>query len=505
MSPESAREILLTRCLEASDRDGAALPLKARVQVTKEAGISAREEGGSLRLSAIEETRLCQRGKAVIHKLNGQSGDATRYIGFSSREMGRISLVVTAVLAGAFVLGALANYLGTNGVINLLAIPVFGLIAWNLVMYVIMIVLPLSGKSRGEGGFLTSKVGEWMKNAMSARAQVLDEPYRSGALKFSERWIALSGPAHWRGIRMVAHASAILLAAGVLAGMYLRGLGYEYKAGWESTFLDAESVGDLLSVLLGPGSALTGIGVPPGDLSIAQLDLAKGSGEKADQWIHLFAANTALYIFVPRLLFIVWEFIGLGRWRSELAAAPDFASYYDKLAKDISGGDQLVKVLPFHCTPEPRNRDVVRGLIHQLWGGAVHVDFTEPSAYGEEDELLEKLETIPGYLVLLMSLSATPEGEAHGFLISEVQKRMREIGDEAHLLLLLDENRFRERFSAMPEFSRRLEERRSAWEELVKPLGLKVGYINSDESESAEQLASGGEQLVWSSVAGGDA
>ena len=112
--------------------------------------------------------------------------------------------------------------------------------------------------------------------------------------------------------------------------------------------------------------------------------------------------------------------------------------------------------------------------------------------------MLASVDSMPGYTVLFMSLSVTPEGEAHGFLIGELQKRMRETGDESRLLVLLDESRFRERFSELPEFARRLEERRSAWDELANTFGLQIGYFNSDDSESAEQLARAGDQLVWS-------
>ncbi|MCB1099906.1 MAG: DUF2868 domain-containing protein [Verrucomicrobiae bacterium] len=495
----------MTRSLETVDREGNVLPLKERVRATKDAGIVPSVEGSaSGEWLPIQETRLCNRSRLTIERLAGQSGDAARYAGFSRSERSRVPMLIAAVLIAAFVLGTMSNYLGRDGVINLLAIPIFGLIAWNFVMYVLMLVTPLLSKNGHGGGVVTEKVGQWMKRGLESRAAVLGSPFRASAQKFIGEWAELCAPAQWRILRMVAHSSAILLAAGVLAGMYLRGLGYEYKAGWESTFLDAEGVSRWLRVLLGPGSAITGIGIPPGDTTIAQLDLAKGAGEKADQWIHLFAANTALYIFLPRILFIVWEYVGLGRWRSDLGRAPIFSRYHAKLAKDIGGGDQLVRVLPFHCSPAPRHRDTVRGLIHQLWGGAAHVDFSEPAAYGEEDELLEGMGVLPGYVVLLMSLSATPEGEAHGFLIRELQTRMRASGEETHLLVLLDENRFRERFGDMPEFTRRLEERRSAWDELTKPFGIQIGYFNSDDSATAEQLARSGDQLVWSS-SGSDA
>jgi hypothetical protein len=48
----------------------------------------------------------------------------------------------------------------------------------------------------------------------------------------------------------------------VIAGLYVRGLAFEYRATWESTFLDATTVHWLLAGLLAPGSMLTGIATP---------------------------------------------------------------------------------------------------------------------------------------------------------------------------------------------------------------------------------------------------
>lgn len=513
MSPESAREILLIKSLEAADRDGHVLPLRERVQATRAAGIVPREDiaaaaGEAGVLTALEETRLIARSRSRCEELAARGGDASAYAALAWDDPGRRRLFAAAILVGAFVAGSASNYLGQGGVVNLLAIPIFGLIAWNLAMYAVMLGSALRTGGRNGGAALARKLAAWSSAGQAARAAGLADPYRAAAVEFFSQWLALSLPAHLRALRMVAHGGAMLLAAGVLAGMYLRGLGYEYKAGWESTFLDADAVERFLRCMLFPGSALTGIGIPPGDMSIAQLDLAKGGGEKADQWIHLFAANAALFILVPRTVFLIWEMTGVLRWRAGLAQARVFPAWHDHLANSVSGGGQLVRVLPFHCTPQPRQRDAVRGLMHKLWGGASHVDFSEPAAYGEEDDLLESLDrqaTLPACIVLLISLSATPESEAHGYLVAEVQRRLRAAGGEGRLLFLLDENGFRQRFGGMPEFPRRLEERRAAWEEMVKPFGLRIGYFDSDDSESAERLARSGARLVWTATGGSGA
>ena len=418
--------------------------------------------------------------------------------------------MAAVIVIAAFVLGAASNYLGSGGVINLLAIPVFGLIVWNLAMYVVLLVSGWFTRKTTDSrcGMIVQWVSRWGKKSQLARLAGMGEPWRKAAEMFLSAWGELAAEARMRLIRMVAHGAAISLAAGVLAGMYLRGLGYEFKAGWESTFLNAQAVETWLRILLGPGSAVTGIGIPPGEMAIAELDLAKGGGEKADRWIHLFASTTAIYIFVPRLLFMIAELVGLAKWRSTLVNAPVFADYYDKLAKEVSGGGQLVRVMPYHCSPEPKHRDTVRALLHQLWGGAAHVDFSEARPYGEEDELLDDLQSVPGYLVLLMSASTTPEGEAHGYILRQVQEKLRESGDDCKLLVLLDENRFRQRFEEIPEFARRLEERHAAWDELVKPLGIRIGWIDSGDPLLAESFAGAMEtpdELTWSAARGGSA
>ena len=69
------------------------------------------------------------------------------------------------------------------------------------------------------------------------------------------------------------------------------------------------------------------------------------------------------------------------------------------------------------------------------------------------------------------------------------------------MLLLIDENRFRGSFSLLPEFKRRLGERRKAWEELTSPLGIQIAYFNSEDSESSGEVIERAGQLVWSNNA----
>ena len=53
---------------------------------------------------------------------------------------------------------------------------------------------------------------------------------------------------------LLMHALAAALALGLIGGMYLRGLVFDVRAGWQSTFLDAGSVHAFLATALAPAS-----------------------------------------------------------------------------------------------------------------------------------------------------------------------------------------------------------------------------------------------------------
>ena len=447
MNLDSLKAVLLIRSLESSDRDGSAVKKERRAAATREAGLAPREASGRSGLTHSELEKLGVRGEVLTSELESNGGDAERLVAMA--RSGDAKLVVLCWVAGvvAFLVGAGANYLGSSGHINLLAIPLVGLIAWNLAVYGIGFVSAITLKGKKNGSAVAKSLVGWLASFGEKRGEFLDSPYREAAQGFWADWFKISMHGQTRKLRIGLHVCAMLMAAGVLVGMYLRGLGYEFKAGWESTFLSADAVESWLRALLAPGSAITGIGVPPGESSIAELDLGKGTGEKANRWIHLFAATTAAYIFVPRLIFVICDFVGLQRWKSALRKNRDLVTYYDRLVTGASGAGQLVGVVCYNYAPEPRQRDVIRGMLHGIWGGEVHVDFDAPCHYGGEDDWMKEFDAseVPRCMAILMNLNTTPEKEAHGFVLAGVQQAVQTTDGDQQLLLLLDEARFRGR------------------------------------------------------------
>jgi hypothetical protein len=216
----------------------------------------------------------------------------------------------------ALVTGIATNEIGGGGRLNIIAFPLLGMLAWNLAVYAALLVGWLRRLGRGASGKAT---GGLLGRALGSVAAGARRPGGEGTVagraivQFVDDWLAASSALTQARVSRTLHLSAAALAAGVLLGMYARALGVEYRAGWESTFIDAETLHRFVRVVLAPASALTGLPLP----DVAQLErirLGPGlQGAKAGQWIHLFAATAVLFIVGPRLVLAGWE--ALRAWR----------------------------------------------------------------------------------------------------------------------------------------------------------------------------------------------
>jgi hypothetical protein len=125
------------------------------------------------------------------------------------------------------------------------------------------------------------------------------------------------------------HAAAAALGLGLIASLYLRGLVLDYRAGWESTFLDAASVQQLLNTLLGPAALFTGVAVP----DVAPLQLAPGVAAQASAapWIHLYGATLLLAVVLPRTVLALLA-AARARWQARHFTLPLDTPYFESLA-----------------------------------------------------------------------------------------------------------------------------------------------------------------------------
>lgn len=333
--------------------------------------------------------------------------DATARAAARLRGTGPLALVGVLALAG----GLLADAAGPGHRIDLLSPPFLAVLGWNLGVYGLLAIGALRRAA-----------------ADAARAR------RS------------------LGVARLMHAGAALLALGLCIGLYARGLVFDYRAGWQSTFLDAGQVHALLAAVLAPASLLTGIAVPGVD-GIAALRVAAGQpaqGPAAD-WIHLFAATLALFVVLPRALLAAWAAARARRMDAAGAALVPAATM------PRPAGAPVVRVLP-HALPSVDRAALSRAL-------GTTVDLLPAIAFGDETDAPLPDGVAPPHV--LVPLAATPEAEHHGVLLDRLRARSP--------ILLVDESGYAARFAHDPA---RIDERRAAWRAFAGARGVAVRFVD---------------------------
>jgi Protein of unknown function (DUF2868) len=215
-------------------------------------------------------------------------------------------------LLAAFGLGLTLSLLDSRVRIEILAFPLLGVVLWNLVVYAVLGVSALHRGPAPYAGPVSSLPGWtlWPARFTRQRAAKLikqssfyHRPLSAALRRFSDEWWPIAQPLLvWQGKRLFHFGSAVV-ALGLIAGFYLRGIALEYRAGWESTFLGPAQVRALLGLIYRPASVITGIALPADGEAVASLHWRNGQGGgPAAPWIHLMAATAILYVVVPRLL-----------------------------------------------------------------------------------------------------------------------------------------------------------------------------------------------------------
>jgi hypothetical protein len=471
MTESDARSVLLVRAFETtptpawSDSDATWASRAAR----RAEGEQATPERFVARRAALAAARLARRDAGVVSALAAAQPRA--WPGW---------LVVLASLA----LGAASDAIGPAGRINILAPPLLALLAWNFAVYAIVAL-----RAAGAGLSLTSGSVASRECAPSPWRRLLRhaDSYRGAwtqraapeiapaIARFLHDWATASRSLYGARIAVVLHAAAAALVAGALVSLYLRGIAFEYRAGWDSTFLSAADVHRLLAFVLGPAAWLSGIELPTVD-ELARLRFSLGTGENAAHWIHLYAVTLCAAVVVPRALLAAAatrHAHGIAR-RFPLSLDDD---YFVRLQRAISDRPVAVVVLPYSYRLPRSVADALDGALARIVGPNVAVKVAEPAPAGAEDDAGARIAAAPHaahrIVAALFALTATPERETHGAFVRALAAHRPAGG----LLVLVDESGFRARFTGA-DGARRLAERRSAWQRMLADEGVDPVFVD---------------------------
>ena len=473
MTEDDARRAELVRAVEIEDREATLLTREDREQADAHARAAIGSAGGR----KADARFLATRARFAATRL------ATRHPGLAallekSRWPAWLGIALPLVALAA---GVIANEFGTDRRLDLLAVPLLGTVAWNLAVYVWLALLAVTGKGAAAAAplvRLTASIG----NKREDGATSLDR----AAAAFRERWTRLTAPLNRARLSRTLHLGAALFAAGLIAGIYARALVIEYRAGWESTFLAPPAVHALLSAILGPASAITGVAIPPVDqIAAMRWTGDETSGVNAGPWIHLYTATVVGLVVVPRLLLAGWQ--AMRAWRlaraMPVAGRDDF--YTRRLLRAAGSRPGRIRVTPYAYRPgEETHRRLAEALKGALGEGTA-MRFDEPVDYGAEEGWTKHHPPDPedDFHVLLFTLSSTPEAENHGRLAADIAAAA---APGTVLAALVDESPFRAHFAGQAGLDARIADRLASWRAALAAAGTTpVGLDLSQAGEAA--------------------
>jgi hypothetical protein len=363
-----------------------------------------------------------------------------------------------AAILLAFVLGVASDAIGPSQRINILAPPLLALLAWNLIVYLALLLR------------LDAAPGPLRRLALRA---VHALPVDSAVARFVPDWLRASGALQAARIASVLHAAAAALVIGALASLYLRGIAFEFRAGWDSTFLTPAAVHAVLEVVLGPAALLSGIPLPGAD-RLAQLRFSAGNGENAAPWIHLYAITLGLAVVLPRMLLAALATLRARGLAQDFPLALD-DDYFVRLRRTFSGERIDALVLPYSYRPPDGAEQRLRAALDRIAGPNIALTLMAPLPQGAEDDLPRGLGDSPParVMVALFAATATPELETHGAFVRALAAH----ASARRLFVLVDEAEFRRRFTGA-EGARRLDERRAAWSRLLAGQDIAPVFVD---------------------------
>jgi len=230
MHVDDIRKILMLQAFEEKNGDGDFFP-EAEILSANSASGAPLDRRAS---RADEDAFLAKRADILLRRLRSRSPEATRWIDQIPERFPAGALAaglgIIAALAGFF-----TNELGPEKRINILSFPLLGILLWSAIIYLREIFLFFRGRTAETIPVWLESLGERLKSRHEAFDAATDS-FKNARLLFEKRWFLLSAPVPVARLKSLLHATAFILAASAVGGMYVKGLANEYRAVWESTF-----------------------------------------------------------------------------------------------------------------------------------------------------------------------------------------------------------------------------------------------------------------------------
>lgn len=456
MNRTSAKRVSFVRTIETTPGGADFWTAEDAARVSRLAAQELGEQAGPERLVAA-------RAQLAWMSIADRRPELERLL---ARRASRLPGVLLPLLA--FLLGVLSDQIGDSHQLNLLALPFILIIAWNLLMYLwLLLGAPLAAlagfRLPGRRWLATHLAGTPLPGLLRGRFAPARATLHARCLA---DWAGLNLRTGLLAAARSWHLAAAALVAGLIASMYFHALYTGYRVGWESTLLDATDVHAMVATVLGWLPLHFGPEVP--DLAtVEQMRFQAGGGlADARPWLHLLATLAFALVIVPRLLLAAFDSLLLRRLDTHFPLPLD-EPYFRRLLLQSGHDTRDVLAIPHARALTPEAALALDGVVRRVCGAGSAPRLAGCVPFGGEDApQLPPMPQAGGLLLLLFDMGATPEPEHQGVLIKAVRAQA---GAAQQMIGVVDSAEFRRRFG---EAGERLTQRRQLWAAFLAGHGL---------------------------------
>ncbi len=325
MDEAAARRVILAHAIETVDTQGKLLSNAERDEIDRQARREAGADG--IEPSTMPPARFLElRARRVLQAVEGRNPEVAEL----AQPWHWQRWAATGLPLGAMVLGVLTDVVANPHRVDLVSLPLLGLVLWNLAVYLLLLFgWTLSQRSSpGDAPEVPRRRADsllhWRRGSGHLRADV--------TALFHLRWQVAARALTVQRWKRILHLAAAGWAVGVSLSLLARGLVVEYRVGWESTFLDASQVHAILSFLRLPALLLFPF-QPFTVQEVASLQFSQGGGAIGGaRWVYMYVALLLVVVVIPRLLLAVAAF-----WHERVLARKVTVNTRDPYYKRVVG------------------------------------------------------------------------------------------------------------------------------------------------------------------------
>jgi hypothetical protein len=471
MNEQLARDVVLVRAIESSDMGHAVLSEDDRMYASRSARELAQWQAADSKSDVTFEHFLQQRSEQILKRL----AERTPAVKPLLKGSGSGALLAIVLPLMALVAGAVLDRVADPHRVDLLSAPFLGIIAWNLIVYLcILIWAVIPGKKTGWAG---SGMLRRISVGSAALPRKLPAALATGLTRFIAEWTELSAKLSRARLSRTVHLSAAAFALGAIISLYARGLTSQYGAGWESTFLDAAQVHQVLSVVFAPALFF----FPLQGFSLADVEALRFTGAtvagSGARWVHLYAATLLLLVVLPRCLLAIAHQLRVSTLRRSFPLDVE-QPYFRKLSAQVgNAAPGVMRVLPYSYTVDEARDRGLDAIAVALLGEQARVMLRPSLAYGEDPvDALRDIgpdNTDVTVTAILFSLAATPEKENHGAVLDQMRRAA-----PRGIAVLVDESSLTQRAGTQSGANDRLAERTALWRQFCHFHGCVATIVN---------------------------